>query len=326
MKCIISENTDPYFNLASEEYLLRIFSDDCFLLYRNEPSIVVGKHQNTFSEINYRYVLENGIKVVRRISGGGTVFHDLGNLNFSFITTGEPGQLVDYKKYLEPIVAALRTIGANADISERNDLFIKGKKITGTASHVHKNRVMHHGTLLFSSEMGDLSEALKGSPVNYSDKAVKSIRSKVTNIRDHLVDDIDVVQFRDVIMAYILDAFEDAEVYAYTKTDIKEISKLRLTKFVSWDWNFGYSPKYQFKKEIRTSVGDLEIQMNVEKGIIRQLSIQGEFSNIKDVESLEQELIGTIHDPVAIRMKLAGLDISEYIIGIEAEELIAGMF
>lgn len=326
MRCIISENTDPYFNIASEEYLLKNFNDDLFLLYRNEPSIVVGKHQNTLSEINYHYVLEKDLKVVRRISGGGTVFHDLGNLNFSFITTGEPGLLVDYKKYLKPIVEALKSLGLKATISERNDLFLKGKKITGTASHVHKSRVMHHGTLLFSSEMSDLSEALHNAPSNYSDKAVKSIRSKVTNIGDHLNNDMDVIQFRDILIGHILETFDDASLYEYSDTDLKEISKLRLNKFSKWNWNYGYSPKYHFRKENASPGGNLEVRMNVEKGVITKLRICGDIINVKDLGELEEMLTGTIHDPAMIRRMLSKVDVSDFIREIDNEDLIAAMF
>jgi len=326
MLCIVSENTDPYFNLASEEYLLKKFTEELFLLYRNEPSIVVGKHQNTFSEINYRYVLENNIKVARRISGGGTVFHDLGNLNFSFITTGEPGFLIDYKKYLVPVVKALATLGLKAGISDRNHLFIKGKKITGTASHVYRNRVMHHGTLLFSSEMSDLAAALKSAPGNYTDKAVKSVRSRVTNIRDHLNRDMDVLEFRDIILSHILNYFENSKIYTYSKYDLKEIARLKLSKFARWEWNFGYSPKYHFEKEIVTKGGVLEINLNVAKGVIEDISVKGDFINLGEVKVIEDLITGTIHDPVAIRMKLSKIKVPEIILGVEMEDLVAGMF
>lgn len=326
MLCIVGENTDPYFNLASEEYLLKNFTEDIFLLYRNEPSIIVGKHQNTIAEINYRYVLEKNIKVVRRISGGGTVFHDLGNLNFSFINTGKPGFLVDYRKYLLPMVEAMNTLGISASISERNDLYIRGKKITGTASHVYKNRVMHHGTLLFSSEMSDLSNALTNNSGTYTDRAVKSIRSKVTNIKNHLGQDMDVLQFRDVIIKHILEYFPAAELYKFSDHDIREINKLRITKFIDWEWNFGYSPRYHFNKKISTGAGNLEIHMNVVKGVIKEIRFTGDFVTARDLKGLEDAIIGTIHDPPAIRRCLQDIDVSEYIQALEKEELVAGMF
>jgi lipoate-protein ligase A len=326
MLCIVSEHTDPYFNLASEEYLLRNFRDDLFLLYRNEPSIVVGKHQNTFAEINYRYVLEKNIRVARRISGGGTVFHDLGNLNFSFITSGEPGFLVDYPRYLTPIVDAMKTLGVEAKISERNDLYIKGKKITGTASHVHKNRVMHHGTLLFSSEISELKDAIYSRSGTYTDKAVKSIRSKVTNIKDHLREDLDLIEFRDIIMQHMLKSYPGSRIYQYSEKDLKEIARLRITKFIRWEWNFGYSPRYHFRKRAATGAGNIEINMNVEKGIIKDIQIMGDFIALKDIVPIQELLSGTIHDPPALRMRLRDVNLSEYIQDLETEELVAAMF
>ena len=153
MLCIISPYTSPYFNLAAEEYLLKCFQEDVFLLYRNIPSIVVGKHQNTLAEINLPFVQEQDILVARRISGGGTVFHDLGNLNFAFFTTGKEGDLVNYKRATMPIIEALGKMGLEAKLGQRNELLLKKLKISGTASHVWKKRVLHHGTLLFSSEI-----------------------------------------------------------------------------------------------------------------------------------------------------------------------------
>ncbi|MCK5693684.1 MAG: lipoate--protein ligase family protein, partial [Bacteroidales bacterium] len=185
MLCIISPYTNPYFNLAAEEYLLKSFQEDMFLLYRNRPSIVVGKHQNTLAEINLPFVQENEILVARRITGGGTVFHDLGNLNFAFFTSGKEGELVDYKRATTPIVEALKKMGLEVRLGKRNELLLKGLKISGTASHVFKQRVLHHGTLLFSSEMGKLSAALKSDKERFTDRAVKSVRSRVTNISDH---------------------------------------------------------------------------------------------------------------------------------------------
>ena len=183
MLCIKNDNTNPYFNLAAEEYVLRNFKENCFMLWRNRPSIIVGKHQNTLAEINVDYVKEKNIDVVRRLSGGGAVFHDLGNLNFTFIKNAEKEEaLVDFKKYVEPVLEVLQHLGVNAKFEGRNDIMIDGKKISGNAEHVFKKRVLHHGTLLFSSQMADLSNALKVNPLKYQDKGGKSVRSRVTNL------------------------------------------------------------------------------------------------------------------------------------------------
>jgi len=326
MHCILSENTEPSFNLASEELLLKFRCEDYFLLYRNTPSIVVGKHQNTLAEINMSYVEEQGIPVVRRISGGGTVFHDLGNLNFAFITTGKEGEQVDYKRHTLPVIDALKALGLDVSLGRRNEILLGKNKISGTASHVYKKRVLHHGTLLFSSQMDDLSNALKVKAGKFEDRAVKSVPSKVTNISEHLVHKIEVEDFQKLLFDSILDSMEGAIKYKYNKEDLKEITKLKKDKFSSWEWNFGYSPKYQFTKALRFGDGELVLHMNVEKGIIQEVSIKGDFLGTKDIHALEEALVGTIHDPATIRMRLSGIKVEEYIAGLENEKLLSGMF
>lgn len=326
MLCILSHYTNPYFNLASEEYLLKKFQEDLFLLYRNTPSIVVGKHQNTLAEINLPFVQEQEILVARRISGGGTVFHDLGNLNFAFFTSGKEGELVDYKRATLPILEALKEMGLEARLGKRNELLLKGLKISGTASHVFKQRVLHHGTLLFSSEMGKLSAALKSDKERFTDRAVKSVRSSVTNISNHLTEGMDVEMFQERILDHMLRTYKDARIYQFSQTDIAEIKVLRDSKFSTWEWNFGYSPKYQFCKRIFFKTGSLELHMNVEKGVIKDLKIVGDFTSMKDIVLLETLLVGTIHDPETIRNKLSDIDVSNYIRGLQNEELLSGMF
>jgi len=326
MLCIVSPYNNPYFNLASEEYLLKNFQEDLLLLYRNTPSIVVGKHQNTLAEINLPYVQEKEILVARRISGGGTVFHDLGNLNFAFFTSGKEGDLVDYKRATLPIVKALKVMGLEVSLGKRNELLLKKLKISGTASHVFKQRVLHHGTLLFSSEMGNLSAALKTVKDRFTDRAVKSVPSRVTNIRDHLPEQMEVELFQERILEFMLRTYNDARSYTFSESDIKQIEVLRDSKFSTWEWNFGYSPKYQFCQSISFKTGQLDLHMNVEKGIIKELKIVGDFSSQKDVAILEQMLVGCIHDPETIRNKLSEINVSSYISGLENEELLMGMF
>jgi lipoate-protein ligase A len=326
MQCIISPYTNPYFNLASEEYLLKCFGEDVFLLYRNRPSIVVGKHQNTLAEINLPFVQENEILVARRISGGGTVFHDLGNLNFAFFTSGREGELVNYRKATQPVIEAMKEMGLEVSLGKRNELLLKKLKISGTASHVFKQRVLHHGTLLFSSEIRDLSKALKVGRDEFTDRAVRSVRSRVTNIREHLEKDMDIELFQQKMHDYILRTGKDARPYEYNSTDLKEIKVLRDKKFSTWEWNFGYSPKYQFCKSISFNAGRVEIYINVEKGIIRELKILGEFTSVKDIKKLEQILTGSIHDPETLRIRLSGIKLADSIAGLDNEELLAGLF
>jgi len=326
MLCITSPSHDPYFNLASEEYLLKCLQEDFFLLYRNSPSIVVGKHQNTLAEINSDFVQERGIVVARRISGGGTVFHDMGNLNFAFITSGKAGEMVDYARYTQPIIDAMKSMGLDVSLGKRNELLLGKKKISGTASHVFKRRSLHHGTLLFSSRMEDLSDALKVQPDRFNDRAVKSVRSKVTNIQDHLVEKIGLDDFQNQLLGHIFNNMDNASLYQYNDQDMNEIQRLSDSKFSTWEWNFGYSPKYEFSKKLVFNSGNLALHMNVEKGIIRKVNIEGEFMTTRDIRGLEDVLVGTIHDPETLRNRLSGINVADYITGLDNEVLLSGMF
>jgi lipoate-protein ligase A len=326
MICIQDASTDPYFNLAAEEYVLKNFSEDCFMLWRNDNAIIVGKHQNTLSEINLEVVNERKIKVVRRISGGGAVFHDLGNLNFTFIVTGETGNLVDFRRFTLPIIEVLQKLGVDAKFEGRNDITIDGKKFSGNAEHVWKNRTLHHGTILFSSVISDLSSALKVNPLKFQDKAVKSVRSRVTNVSEHLKGKMDVLQFRDLVMEHIMEKYSDSRRYEFSPEDRKKIQAIRDDKFALWDWNFGYSPKYNFERLVRTNGGNLEFHIDVEKGIMKDVKIYGDFFHKHDIDEVERALVGLKHDPETIRAKLSEFRLDEYFKNISEDEFVEAMF
>jgi lipoate-protein ligase A len=329
MLCIKRTNTNPYYNLATEEYVLHQFTEDTFMLWRDEPSIIVGKHQNTLAEINVDFVKEKNIPVVRRLSGGGAVFHDLGNLNFTFTQKGNKDELIDFKKYTKPIIDVLRNLGVNARFEGRNDLTIDGKKFSGNAEHVYKNRLLHHGTLLFSSQMTDLSDALKIGEAKYKDKAVKSVRSRVTNISDHLPEEyknLSVLDFKNQVMDHIINFYPDTELYELSEEDDKAIRNLMDEKYETWAWNFGYSPKYNFQKIIKTDGGTIELNLDVHDGVIKKVKFFGDYFNEKPTAEMEALLLGVNHDYKAIDKALNGVDIQAYFNKTRKEELLAGMF
>ncbi len=293
--CINQTNTDPYFNLATEEYFLKNFQEDFFMLWRSKPSVVVGKHQNALAEINHVFVRENQIPVARRLSGGGTVFHDPGNVNFTFIRNVKDISEVNFKVFTVPVVAALKKLGVDAYTTGRNDLLIDGKKISGNAEHVYKNRVLHHGTLLFDSHLEVLKGALKVDLSKFEDKSVQSNRSEVTNIADYLPNPVSVEEFTQFIFAEICGTYPDFRVYEPTSEDIATIKKLAIEKYQTWDWIFGYSPRYRFTNTVETANGVISVSLLVEKGRITEALFSGTISE-ENAQKLANTLVGCRHD------------------------------
>lgn len=274
MRCIHHPETDPWINLAAEEFLLKKCTEDVFMLYRNAPSVVVGKHQNTLAEINMDYVRSQDLRVARRLSGGGAVYHDTGNLNFVFIRSGESGSLVDFKGFTRPILDALATRSVNARFEGRNNLAVDGLKFSGNAEHVYKNRVLHHGTLLFDSDLQALEAAIRVPAGRYKDKAVKSVRSRVTNLGPRLLPPLDMQGFINHLMEHMFTVFPSAYLGPVSDDEWGHIRQLAQEKYSRWEWIYGYSPPYEMRKQIPWGSGFLDLSIRCEKGIIREARLE----------------------------------------------------
>ena len=317
--------TDPRINLAIEEYVLKhmdIEKDDFLLFYINQPSIIIGKNQNTIEEINTDYVEENGVIVVRRLSGGGAVYHDLGNLNFSFLTKDDGNSFHNYKKFTQPVVDALAKLGVHAELSGRNDILAEGRKVSGNAQYATKGRMFSHGTLMFDTEIDAVVSALKVKKDKIESKGIKSVRSRVANISEFLTEKISVEQFRMEILKSIFDGEENIQYYELTEDDWKKINEISESRYQQWEWNYGKSPRFNIQKTHRFPSGGIDIRLEVNKGLIEEAKIFGDFFGVGDVSEVEQLLIGCKYDRTAIVEALADIDISTYFGGITTEDFL----
>lgn len=315
--------TDPRINLAIEEYALKNLSndDDYLLFYINEPSIIIGKNQNTIEEINDEYVKENNIHVVRRLSGGGAVYHDLGNLNFSFIMTDDGRSFHNFKKFTEPVVAALQSLGVNAELSGRNDIQVGERKISGNAQYFSGGRMFNHGTLLFDSEIEHVVNALKVNQVKVQSKATKSIRSRVANISEFLEKPMRIEEFRSYLLNHIF-AGQEIEEYVLTEQDWANIDQLSKTRYQTWEWNYGESPRSNFSQTLRFDIGTVEAKLNIENGKIQEAKIFGDFFGVRDVAELEQQLNGILYTKETVLQALDKVELQNYFGKIEANQLV----
>jgi lipoate---protein ligase len=276
MLCFKLENNDPFFCLAAEEYLLKNFSEDFFMIWQSRDTVVVGKHQNLLAEANYPFCLKNNIALARRISGGGTVYHDPGNVNFSFIKNVANPHEINFLQFTKPIREALKELGVDAEISGKNDLVVSGLKISGNAQHIYKNRVLHHGTLLFSSDLQKLGQALKTSPGKYQSKAVQSNRSPVANISSFLKKEMAVEEFARFLLGFQLLTPGNSG-FILPAGDMLQIQKSAHEKFSTFEWRFGYSPPYIFKNDVSIEGKNFALELSVKQGAIEECRISGTY-------------------------------------------------
>ncbi|MDV2682993.1 lipoate--protein ligase [Alkalihalophilus lindianensis] len=316
--------TDPRINLAIEEYALKHLDPDhsYLLFYVNEPSIIIGKNQNTIEEINLGYVKENNIHVVRRLSGGGAVYHDLGNLNFSFITKDDGESFHNFKKFTEPVVTALKRLGVDAELSGRNDIHVGERKISGNAQFQTKGRMFSHGTLMLNSEIEHVVSALNVKDEKIRSKGIKSIRSRVANITEFLNEPLTMDDFKNVLLRYIFDVENEIPTYTLTEDDWKEIDNISRARYRNWDWNFGKSPTFDLTRSKRFPIGSIDVRLNVRKGKIEACKIYGDFFGVGDVDELSHLLVGTKYETDALHDALAEVDLTTYFGNLSKDEFI----
>ncbi len=320
MKLIQWPDTDASFNLAAEEYIFTHLDkqQDYLLLWQNRNAVIIGRHQNTIEEINQEFINTHNIQVVRRLSGGGAVYHDLGNLNYSIIINTQT-TLYNFKALSMPVVQALRNLGVNAEFTGRNDLVIDGKKISGAAQMIKQGRLLHHGTLLFHSDLDMLQKVLTVKIDKIESKGIKSVRSRVTNICEH-APNVTIDDFKAELVK-TLQSERNLAFGELSEDDQHAINALADDKYRTWDWNYGQSPEYDIRKDVRFNAGGLTIYLRVNKGIIQSVRFCGDFFGDGDIEEIENALQSVKIQEDAVKTALAGFDIGAYIHGLTAIEL-----
>jgi lipoate---protein ligase len=285
------ETHDPYFNLALEEVLLKRRKTDYLILYINDPSVIIGKHQVAHREVNTKFITENTIPVIRRISGGGTVFHDSGNLNFSFIRQSEEGKQIDFRKYTRPVIDFLVSLGIEAKFEGKSDIKVGGMKISGNAEHVYRNRVLHHGTLLFSTSIDMLKNSIRTDKSLYTSRAVDSNMSSVMNLNEKLKLFRNIHEFSKEMMNYFSGNIMDPEVSEISQQDAEETISLADSRYRSWEWNFAYGPDYIFNNSFRFDDRPHSCILNIREGVVVTCTIDGG----DKMKSVADRLVGCRH-------------------------------
>lgn len=323
MKYIVNNSHNPAYNVALEAYAFRelLAEDELFILWINEPTIVIGKHQNAIEEINKTYTDEHGIHVVRRLSGGGAVYHDLNNLNYTIISNKSQEGAFDFKTFSQPVIETLADLGVTATFTGRNDLEINGKKFCGNAQAYYKGRMMHHGCLLFDVDMTVLGNALQVSKDKIESKGVKSVRARVTNILDELPEKMTVEAFSNQLLNKMKESYPDMTEYVFSDDDLKNIQALADQQFGTWDWTYGEAPEYTIKRSVRYPAGKITTYANVEKSVIKGMKLYGDFFGIKDVADIEQALIGLRYEYPDVLAKLQTIDTTQYFTNITPQEI-----
>ncbi len=315
-----TNSTDPSYNLALEQHVLEQRREgDWLLLWQNASTVVIGLNQNAAEEINAAFVEAHGISVVRRMTGGGAVYHDLGNLNYSFISDLGSAEELSIRRFTEPVCRALAAMGVEAETSGRNDILVAGKKVSGVAQRIVGGRILHHGTLLFDSDPAMIAGALNADPAKFSSKSAKSVRSRVGNIKDFLPAEATLDEFRERLLRELT---KDGLIRETLSGDeLEAVRKLADGKYRSWDWTYGRSPDYTYRSRARFPGGTLEVRMNIRCGRIEDIIFYGDFMAAEPLTGLCEALRGLPRERQAVSDVLARFPIPALFGGIHREEI-----
>lgn len=317
-------STDPYYNLAFEEYVLTHLDKgkDYFMLWQNDNTVVVGRYQNTAAEVDLDTALLNSVRIARRMSGGGAVYHDMGNLNFSFVTDADKHAEFDFKVFILPLVETLRKLGVTAQFNGRNDVTIDGKKFSGNSQYLSDGRLLHHGTIMLSSNLDFVQRVLRVSGDKLATKGVKSVRSRVTTVNSNLKPPVSIYDFKNLLLSEVFKTVE-RESIVLGDADIARIQALRDEKYSTWEWNFGNSPGYSIERSCRfDGVGTVTASMEVEKGVLTKLRFTGDFFAADDPKMIADYLIGTSVRADKLNERLNGLMVDRYFKNLSAQQLV----
>lgn len=326
MRYLKNLHTDPYYNMAFDEYCLESLPIDepVFYLWQNRPAVIVGCNQEVNTEVNLEYLKQKGIALVRRVTGGGAVYHDLGNLNYTIVGRSEDLER-DYPEYASIMMKALQSLGVPATLSGRNDILVKGKKVSGFAKRVIRNRLMVHGTLMYRVDVDVLTNVLNPSATKLQSKGIASVRSRVANLCDYLPEVQDIQTFSNRLEEILSGHYADAE-YQLTGEQLATIQKLADEKFAQWEWNYGRSPKATLTHSARLACGTVEVHLTLAENRIASCRFGGDFLGNLPASDVEKALQGVVFEADSIRACLSQMEISHYFDGVVADDLVKLMF
>jgi lipoate-protein ligase A len=323
-----SNSLDAAYHFAVEEWLAERPSEGkAFALWRTKPTVMLGANLVAEMEVDLDYAAQNGIEIVRRSSGGGAIYTDEGTIQYSIILPRAGG--LDHKRiqadYLaRPIIAALKTLGLGAEIKGRNDIVLGSKKITGMAQYIKGDFLCSHGSILVDANLDRLARALNVDNEKLSSKALKSVQSRVVNIKDYVAEDVTTEDFLAILKTEVKNfghgQMEDCEI---TEEGERRISEICERKYCAREWTFGRSPLYTFRNSARFPAGKVELFIDVKGGKIKALKIYGDYLALRPSDEFADVFIGKGFNKEELREAIAGVDLPQYLGGVSSEEFLS---